>query len=48
MPESPPPTRRPKRFLSAEQKYEIWLKILTGELTTQQAALAAGWTGARL
>lgn len=41
MPESQSP-RRPKRFLSAEQKYEIWLKILTGELTTQQAALAAG------
>jgi transposase-like protein len=28
--------------LSAEQKYEIWLKVLTGELTTQQAALEAG------
>ena len=39
MPDPTGPKRRPKRFLSAEQKYEIWLKILTGELTTQQAAL---------
>ncbi len=42
MPETPSPKRRPKRFLSAEQKYEIWLKVLTGELTTEQAALEAG------
>ncbi len=42
MPEPPVPKRRPKRFLSAEQKYELWLKILTGELTTQQAAIEAG------
>jgi transposase len=34
--------RRAKRYLSAEQKYEIWLKVLTGELTTQQAAMEAG------
>jgi transposase len=42
MPEPPVPKRKPKRFLSAEQKYEVWLKILTGELTTQQAAIEAG------
>jgi len=42
MPEPPAPKPRPKRFLSAEQKYEIWLKILTGELTSQQAAIEAG------
>jgi hypothetical protein len=43
MPESTPaPARRPKRFLSAEQKYEIWMKVLTGELSTQQAAIEAG------
>ena len=42
MPEPTAPKRRPKRFLSAEQKYEIWLKVLTGELTTQEAALRAG------
>jgi transposase len=35
-------SRRPKRFLSAEQKYEIWLKLLSGEFTTQQAALEVG------
>jgi transposase len=35
-------SRERRRFLSAEQKYEIWLKVLTGELTTQQAALEAG------
>jgi hypothetical protein len=35
-------SRKPKRFLSAEQKYELWLKVLTGELTSQQAALEAG------
>jgi len=34
--------RRAKRFLVAEQKYEIWLKILTGQLTTNEAAAQAG------
>jgi hypothetical protein len=29
MPEPTTPRRRAKRFLSAEEKYEIWLKILT-------------------
>jgi transposase-like protein len=42
MAESTMPRRRPKRFLSAEQKYEIWLKMLTGEQTTNQAAAQAG------
>jgi hypothetical protein len=42
MAESTMPRRRPKRFLSAEQKYEIWLKILTGEQTTNLAAAQAG------
>ena len=37
-----PPRRRAKRFLSVEQKYEIWLKILTGELTSREAAAQAG------
>jgi hypothetical protein len=36
------PRRRAKRFLSAEQEYEIWLRILSGELTTSQAAGQAG------
>jgi transposase len=35
-------SRKRKRFLSAEQKYELWLKVLAGGLTTQQAALEAG------
>lgn len=38
MPDPTPATRRPKRFLTAEQKYEIWLKLLTGG----QAAAKAG------
>jgi len=42
MPEPTTSKRRPKRFLSAEQKYEIWLRVLTGELTSQEAALQAG------
>lgn len=36
------PARRRKRFLSAEEKYEIWLKIVTGEVTTNEAAAQAG------
>jgi transposase len=39
---STPTSRRPKRMLSAEQKYEIWVKTLTGELTTVQAASKFG------
>ena len=42
MSDSIDPTRRAKRLLSAEQKYEIWLKILCGELTTNEAAAHAG------
>ena len=42
MPDPTPMTRRPKTFLTAEQKYEIWLKLLTGELSSGQAALKAG------
>lgn len=41
-PTPPPPQRRPKRFLSAEQKYEIWLKTLTGEWSSAEAAARAG------
>jgi hypothetical protein len=37
-----PPPRRPKRFLTAEQKYEIWLKTLTGEWSTVEAAARSG------
>jgi transposase-like protein len=34
--------RRPKRFLSPSQKYEIWLALLRGELTTREAADRVG------
>jgi transposase len=34
--------RRRKRFLSPSQKYEIWLALLRGELTTVEAADRAG------
>ena len=34
--------RRPKRFLSPSQKYEIWLALLRGEVTTAEAADRAG------
>ena len=36
------PVRRPKRFLTAEQKYEIWVKTLTGEWSTVEAATRSG------
>ena len=46
MPDATPPAprtpRRPKRFLSAEQKYEIWLKTVTGEWSSAEAAARAG------
>lgn len=35
-------TRRPKRFLTAEQKYDLWQRMLTGQITTVAAAAEAG------
>lgn len=35
-------TRKPKRFLSAEQKYDLWVRILTGQVTQSDAAAEAG------
>jgi len=35
-------TRRPKRFLSPEQKYDLWVRILTGQVTQSDAAAEAG------
>jgi transposase len=35
-------TRRAKRFLSAEQKYDLWVRILTGQVTQSDAAAEAG------
>ncbi len=34
--------RRPKRFLSPSQKYEIWLALVRGEFSTVEAAERAG------
>jgi transposase-like protein len=34
--------RRGKRSLSAEQKYDLWVRMLTGQITTVQAAAEAG------
>ncbi len=36
------PTRRPKRFLSPEQKYDLWVRMLTGQLNQTDAAAEAG------
>jgi transposase len=36
------PVRKPKRFLTAEQKYDLWVRILTGQVTQAQAAAEAG------
>ncbi len=35
-------TRRPKRFLSPEQKYDLWVRMLTGQITQTDAAAEAG------
>ncbi len=35
-------TRKPKRFLSAEQKYELWVRMLTGQISATDAAAEAG------
>lgn len=37
-----PSGRRPKRFLSPSEKYEIWIALLRGEETIAQAADRAG------
>ena len=34
--------RRPKRFLSPEQKYDLWLRMLTGQVNQTDAAAEAG------
>lgn len=37
--------RKPKRFLTAEQKYGLWVRMLTGQISVADAAAEAGWTG---
>ena len=34
--------RSAKKMLTAEQKYDLWLRMLTGQVTTVQAATEAG------
>ena len=34
--------RRPKRVLTAEQKYDLWVRMLSGQITQAQAASEAG------
>src|SRR3954452_16425963 len=34
-------TRRPKRFLAPEQKYDLWVRMLCGQITQADAAAEA-------
>ncbi len=34
--------RKPKQFFSAEQKYDLWVRTLTGQITQSEAAAEAG------
>ena len=34
--------RRSKRFLTAEQKYDLWVRMLSGQITQGAAAVEAG------
>jgi transposase len=34
--------RRSKRLLTAEQKYDLWQRMLSGQITTVEAAAEAG------
>lgn len=34
--------RRPKRFLTAEQKYDLWVRMMSGQITQGAAAAEAG------
>ena len=34
--------RKPKKLLTAEQKYDLWVRMLTGQVTQAQAAVEAG------
>ena len=36
------PRRANQRFLTAEQKYDLWQRMLTGQITTVAAAAEAG------
>lgn len=34
--------RKPRRLLTAEQKYDLWVRMLTGQITAGGAAVEAG------
>ena len=34
--------RKPKRMLTAEQKYDLWLRMLTGQISQADAAAEVG------
>ena len=34
--------RKPKRLLTAEQKYDLWVRMVAGQVTQAQAAAEAG------
>jgi transposase-like protein len=34
--------RKPKRLLTAEQKYDLWVRMLTGQISQADAAAEAG------
>ena len=34
--------RKPKRMLTAEQRYDLWLRMLTGQISQADAAAEAG------
>ena len=34
--------RKPKRVLTAEQKYDLWVRMLTGQISQADAAAEAG------
>ena len=36
------PDRKPKKLLTAEQKYDLWVRKLAGQVTQAQAAAEAG------
>jgi hypothetical protein len=37
-----PTPRKPKRFLTAEQKYDLWVRMLNGQVSQADAAVEAG------
>src|SRR5690606_23783741 len=39
---TPSGPRKAKRFLTAEQKYDLWVRMLTGQITVADAAVEAG------